>query len=209
MKIGIDLALRKIGITVLDDNDNLIDFILFDSDSKKYNNEELLIFNSVRVSGFLGKYYWQDWKEGVVQKNINIALEGLSFNSPSQQVDLIDANHWRVRCDIKASYPESNLIIKHPKSWQKNILTKDILSEWAKQWPIIRAKRGMKLTKEQQSSNNKSKAEIRKLSKQYIYDKLPKDAKDRFDKYISDNKIKSDAKFDLSDSYWIAFYGCK
>lgn len=200
MKIGIDLALRKIGITVLDDNNELIDFILFDSDPKKLNNEDLLFSNGYNIFTFIDNAMKNEFD------SIYVNLEGLTFNSKSASMDLIDANHWYVRVRLKSELGIKVNVIP-PKSWQKSIVTKEILSEWAKTWPIIRAKKGMKLTKEQQTLNNKFKAEIRKLTKQLIYDSLPIDVKNKFDKYLLDNNLKSDAKYDLADSYWIAVYG--
>lgn len=209
MKIAIDLALRKIGICVFSDTNELIDFILFDSNPKKINDEELLKFNKQRIYNYLfyDLYYAHyDTKKDFENHHNHthiFVLEGLSFNSKSKEIDLIDANHWVTRCLIKENFINSSLNIKHPKSWQKYIVTKDILSEWAKIWPITRAKRGKKLTKEQQTVNNKSKAEIRKLTKELIYNSLPEDIKEKFNKYIKDNKIKTDALYDLSDAYWI------
>lgn len=197
MYIGIDLALRKIGIVCLDKDGKLKKTILIDSDQKKHNDEELLMRNKLNITTAI--YSCINANKSEIKM---IALEGLSFNSKSASVDLIAANHWMTRIEIKKDGFDYKII--YPKSWQKSVVTKEILAEWAKTWPIIRAKKGQKLSKEQVTANNKSKAEIRKLTKSCILANVPFEIKESFEKYIKDNKIKSDALYDLADAYHIA-----
>lgn len=198
MKIGIDLALRKIGIVVLDDNNNLIDFTLFDSDPKKLNNEDLLFSNGYNIFTFIDNAMKNEFD------SIYVNLEGLTFNSKSASMDLIDANHWYVRVRLKSELGIKVNVIP-PKSWQKSIcnLFPCEVNNIYNKWPIIRAKKGLKLTKEEKSLNNRSKANIRKEMKAFFYSKLPDDIKESFSKYILNNKLPKDGIYDLSDAYWI------
>jgi len=214
--IGIDLALRKIGIVVLGFDGELIDFTLIDSDAKTLNGEELLRYNSKAIRAFViinlfDNHYYK--KYGGTQEAFGchhldvdkIVLEGLAFNSPSKVVDLIAANHWFVRCDMTEWLRDKNkLTVIPPKAWQKSIVTKEILAVWAKDWPVIRAKRGSKLTKDEAKANNKSKAEIRKLTKDYLFDSVPETIKEDFEKYIIKNKLSKDSKYDLADAFHLA-----
>jgi len=133
-------------------------------------------------------------------------MEGLAFGSPSSVIDLIAANHWMVRCSIKNSFPKINWTIIPPKSWQKSIITKDILAILAKDYPVTRAKRGMKLTKEEKQTNTKSKAEIRKKTKEIIKNSVPKEITKEFELYIEKNKLHKDSIYDLCDAYFLAKY---
>jgi hypothetical protein len=195
MYIGIDLALRNIGIVKLNDDGTFKDCKLITSDPKKINDEELLIHNSMGIWSFL-----QDIKIG--DEKEYVALEGLSFGSKSASIDLIAANHWMLRAQLKDE--SCSITVIPPKSWQKSIVTKEILAEWAKEWPVIRAKRGMKLTKDETKTNNKSKAEIRKKTKDYIYNSLPVDVRASINDYVKENKLKDDSVYDLADAYCIA-----
>jgi hypothetical protein len=195
--IGIDLALRTTGIVFLDNDGAFLHCGLVTSDPKTTNNEDLLLHNYGRVMNIF------DMSIKFKHESIEVvALEGLSFNSPSMSVDLIAANHWQVR-----SFLHSNnipIMIIPPKSWQKNVVTKETLAEWAKDWPVTRAKRGTKLTKEEQKINNKSKAEIRKLTKDHIYNSVPLDIRKQFEEYVVKSKLHKDSLFDLADAYCLA-----
>lgn len=198
MNIGIDLALRKIGLVMLKDNGNIIDFNLIVSDIKDFNGVDLLKNNRDQIKLFIDNIKLKKHK-------VNVCLEGLSFGSKSPVIDLIDANHWMARLII-ADNSYLDLTVVSPKTWMKDFLTKDILEDWAKRFPIIRAKRGMKLTKDQTSANTKSKSEIRKESKEFIYNKIPSNIRDIFEAYLTENKLPKDGRYDLSDAYHLANY---
>lgn len=199
MYIGIDLALRKTGIVVLDDKSKFVSCEVISSDPKKHNDEALLLHNRDKMLKFFC---------GIIPTNkrspINISLEGLSFNSPSASVDLIAANHWIIRCDI--SQLDVNLNVISPKSWQKSIIDKEVLKFLSDSFPTVRAKKGKKLTKEEAAANTKAKAQRRKETKIRILAAVPDDIKDEFDKYILTNKLPKDTILDLADAYHIAKY---
>lgn len=199
MVVGIDLALRNTGIVMLTDDGTLHEFYLLTSDPKIYNNEDLLIYNRDRLIPILDL---QTLKKG---SKIKVALEGLSFNSLSASIDLIDANHWLTRLIIKGNKC-LDLTVLPVKSWQKSIITKDVLKEFTEKFPTVRAKKGKKLTKEETSANTKAKAQRRKETKQLILNAVPAEINKEFEKYILTNKLQKDTILDLADAYHIAKY---
>lgn len=192
MYIGIDLALRKIGLFAI--NGAQKNFEIISSDPKTVKDEDLLIHNGEKLFEFLFKY--KEYK-------VNVVLEGLSFNSSSSDHDLISANHWQLRVLLKR-FENFTVHIIPPKSWQKSIVTKEWLATFAADYPVVRAKKGMKLTKEQKAANSKSKAALRKLSKEHILGSVPKAERDAFSKYVVANKLPKDAIYDLADAYCLA-----
>lgn len=204
MYVGIDLALRNIGMVALDNDGEFLDCGLISSDPKKYNNEELLLHNIDMVDTFVNTFFDKDRSKRFKDSFKAVGLEGLSFNSKSASIDLIAANHWQVRVYLR--HEELPLSVIPPKSWMKSILTKDVLSAWAKDYPVTRAKRGMKLTKTEQQDNAKSKAQVRKLGKQLILDSVPDAVRTQLQEYVTDRKLHKDCIYDLSDAYHIARY---
>jgi hypothetical protein len=199
MYIGIDLALRNIGVVALSKTGNLINFRLITSDPKKINGEDLLMSNKISLNGAI--YSCINANKSEV---LNIGLEGLAFGSPSALIDLIAANHWITRIEIKKDgFP---LTVIPPRAWLKEFVTKDVLADWAKRFPVVRAKKKMKLTKEEKAANTKSKAAIRKESKEMIYNKVPAKIREQFEAYLEKNKLPKDGKLDLSDAYHLANY---
>jgi hypothetical protein len=198
MIVGIDLALRKTGIVALDNKGNLKEFSIVSSDPKTVTGEDLLIHNRKHISA---NVMFCLATKGKTQ----IALEGLSFNSVSADHDLISANHWITRLTLK-DFSSVNLSIFPPKSWQKSIVTKDVMAEWLKEYPVIRAKKGKKLTKEEVAANSKSKLAIRKLSKQLILEAVPGPILKKFEMYVTQEKLPKDAIYDLTDAYCLAMH---
>lgn len=195
MIVGIDLALRKTGIVHLNPDGTLFRFSVVSSDPKKINGEDLLVHNRKAIKAAL---------PSSKAANIRVALEGLSFNSVSSDHDLISANHWITRLTLKDD--NAAVHIFPPKSWQKTIVTKEIMAEWLKDYPVIRAKKGKKLTKEEVSANSKSKLAIRKLSKQLILETVPKGVLKKFEAYVLKEGLAKDAIYDLTDAYCLAMH---
>lgn len=193
MYIGIDLALRKTGIVILDKDGSLNFFSIVFSDPKTVNDEDLLLHNKTKIWSAMPHRY----------RKADVALEGLSYNSVSADHDLISANHWITRMTLK-EFSNLTVNIFPPKAWQKSIVTKEFLLTLAPDYPIVRAKKGLKLTKEQVSANSKSKLAIRKASKEKILNSIPKDIVAKFEAYVATNKLSKDAIYDLTDAYCLA-----
>lgn len=195
--IGIDLALRKTGITCFDSNKKLITFNL-NVCPLSYKDEDILIYNTTCIMNFIdlvcNTYNIKD-------SELSVFIEGLSFNSLNQQSDLIAANHWCIRTEIKRKYSNVLLNIMSPQSWKSKLFSKEDKEKIKEYFPIIRAKRGMKLNNYEQKLNNKQKAKMRTYVKDLIISKVPDDIINRFNDYITENKINKDCISDLCDSY--------
>lgn len=165
---GIDLSLRSTGISILDDNQRIVDCTLVCNPDQ---DEEVLIKNSVDIISFLNWYQ---------PKFIN--LEGLSFGSLSSSKDILAGNFWYLRVALKQNFPDSNIKIVAVSSWRKYVLTKEFVRE----------------LKKQDLPKGWQKTECLK--------KLPEDVREKFEKYIHDNKLPKKSIFDLTDSYWIATF---
>ena len=200
--VGIDLSLRKTGIVCLNNGGDLIGFRL-NICPIEYKNEDILIYNQNNIIYFLNDY-------GITNNSKNIvAIEGLSFNSPSSVADLISANWWILRSNLKSKYPNINTSVVTSSSWKSKIFTSEEIQSINKEFPIIRAKRGIKLTADEKKINNKTKANMKIKVKNLITSKVPANIKAEFDNYIKDNKYPKDSIFDLCDAYHIAQYFIK
>lgn len=200
--VGIDLSLRKTGIVCLNGKGNLIGFNL-NICPVEYKNEDILIYNQSNIVQFLDNY-------GISNdaKNI-IAVEGLSFNSPSSAADLISANWWILKFNLKTKYSNIDTKIITSSSWKSKVFTTEEVQSINKEFPIIRAKKGIKLTSDEKKENNKTKAKMKVKVKNLIVSKIPTNIRTDFDNYIKENKYPKDSLFDLSDAYWIARYFVK
>lgn len=193
--VGIDLSLRNSAICILDKDKNLVDFAIVSNND--LTEEALLNYNMCNILSFICK---NDNKAGLVKY---IALEELSFNSPSSMADLIAANKWVLRVGILNEWPEINVKQVSVKEWRSKVVSKEEQNTINNKYPIIRARRGFKLSKDEQKSNNKNKAIIKKETKEITVSKLPKEVKEAFELYIDSNKYKKDSIFDLCDGYFV------
>ena len=192
--IGIDLALRKSGVVVLDDNGNLKSLEVIDSTNKKLKDEDLLLNNKLAIKNLL--------EELSSKYTIKcIFLEGLSYNSVSSSKDLIGANYWLSMIEMKIL--DIKYVVIPPKSWQKIIATKEKLLPIVEKFPIKRANKKEKLTKEEVKLNTKHKAETRKELKNLILNSIPENIRIQITEYIENNKKVEDFKYDLADAYFI------
>ena len=94
-------------------------------------------------------------------------------------------------------------VVIPPKSWQKIIATKEKLLPIVEKFPIKRANKKEKLTKEEVKLNTKHKAETRKELKNLILNSIPENIRIQITEYIENNKKVEDFKYDLADAYFI------
>ena len=110
-----------------------------------------------------------------------ITIEGLSFGAISGSKDILQGNFWFLRCNIWKSFIRVPVEIVAVSRWRKYVIPKE-------------------------------RARILKVSgekfwqKEECVRKLPKDVRERFDKYLKENKFPKKCLYDLTDSYWIANY---
>ena len=204
--VGIDLSLRSTAVMILDKNFNIISMQVVTSTTKQYNDEELLIYNSKTIVNFITNTIndpklGANYQDGIVIPIKNIAIERLSYASKSAKSDVISANSWILRCRLKDTFPTSPIQIVSVKEWRNKFLSDVEQRLINEQYPIIRAKRGMKLTKDETKSNNKNKALIKVAIKELTLSKIPDNIREIFTKYLTDNKIKVISEYDLADAY--------
>lgn len=109
-----------------------------------------------------------------------IAFEGLSFMSKSAKMDMIYGNFWNARCAVRKEFGDDMPIGAIPVlSWRNSILSKQELKNAKK------IKEGLKIA---------------------VVNKLSKDIKNHFEKYISLNKFPKKSIYDLADAYHIGHY---
>lgn len=200
--VGIDLSLRNTAIVILDKDKNFISCEIISSNT--LNDEALLKYNSMNISSFLSAWCWDYTDDGGDEFYLKgITLEELSFASKSAVADLIAANKWILRVQLLDAFPSIKLKQVSVKEWRSKVISAEEQKAINDRYPIIRAKRGLKLTKDEQKSNNKNKALIKKETKSLTVSKLPKEIKCKFEEYLLKHKFKVSSIEDLADSYWI------
>ena len=189
--IGIDLSLRSTGLVYL--NDNEFDYRLIVTDSKKLNDEELLIHNTNEILKFINKYEPE-----------YIALEGLSFGSVSSSKDIIAGNFWHLRTELFKNWSgKSKIEIIPVLTWRSPLFDKDerkLLKENTKEL-AVRKKALVGKSKEEKKIFTEENAELTLKSniKYLTWCKLPEPIKNTF-KEVGFTK----GGFDLTDAYFIA-----
>jgi len=163
---GIDLSLRSTGLTILKDGE-LADFSLV---SNEQQGEELVVANSTDILDFLQKH-----------KPDKITIEGLAFGGKSGSMDIIQGNHWFLRCSIWLLFIDVPVEIVAVSRWRKYVIPKErakVLRDLGeKEW-----------------------------QKKECVDKLPLNVKEEFERYIKANGFSKKQIYDLTDSYWISKY---
>ena len=110
MIMGIDLAMRTSGVTLLSSD---VQFRLIKCSSDQYKDEDVMIYN------------WQKIKELILEFNPeHIVIEGLSYDSISGSKDIIAGNFWYIRTRIKIEFPDINVHIVSVKSWREPLFNK-------------------------------------------------------------------------------------
>lgn len=207
--VGIDLSLRNTAVVILDKDKNLIAQEIISNST--LDKEQLLSFNSKKITDFIVAYAWfthNDYRQDdFVLKGI--MLEELSFASKSAVADLIAANKWILRVKLLETFPTIKLKQVSVKEWRSKVISTEEQKAINDKYPIVRAKRGTKLDKDQVKLNNKNKALIKKETKELTVAKLPKEIRDRFEICITKNKYKEDSLFDLADGYFICCHSIK
>jgi len=196
---AIDLSMRSTGITYCKDK-NLIDFTLIKEPDLKY--EDLLIHNINKVIKFIGNHIEND--------NCVIVLEGLSYNSLSGERDVIDGQHWYLRCELKKSFPLAKIVIVSVKEWRSPLFTKDenkTLREAKKKLKTDKKKiKGLKGEERKTVSAFNKELENAADIKLATYNKLTDDVKEQFKTFINKNDYNFESIYDLTDSYFINRY---
>ena len=108
IKIGIDASLRSTGISILND-DNLIKNYIYQPTEKQY--EKLIIETT--------EFYHDLFNNLIHQYDISkVNLESLSFNSISSTKDIIATCHWNLRCILYELDLDVNIV--SPAQWRKH-----------------------------------------------------------------------------------------
>lgn len=193
MHLGIDLSLRSTGLVFIDNHDN-VKYKLVTSDSKKLNDEELLMYNIDEILDFI------EWN-----KPTHIGLEGLSFNSVSSSKDIIAGSFWYLRVMLKKYYPHIKVDIIPVLTWRSKLFNKEerkILKETVAQVKLLK-KELMKLSKEEKKIKVLENEQLILNSdiKYVTWEKLPEPYKSEFEN-IGFKK----GGYDLSDAMHIANY---
>ena len=193
MFLAIDLSLRSTGLVCI--KQDQFDYKLVTSDSKKINDEKLLIYNWNEIEQFINK-----------NRPTYIAIEGLSFGSLSSSKDILAGNFWYVRTKIAELYPDVIVDIIPVLTWRSPLFNKQErleLKENTKKFKELKV-----LIKEVKFKEEKNKILLdnemiieRSNIKYLTWEKLPEPIKSKFHK-IGFNK----GGFDLTDAYFIAKY---
>lgn len=190
-RIGMDLSLRKTGITCISEDG--ISFKMIYT-SNKIKQEDLLIHNVNEVMSYLNQY-----KDGTLLINI----EGLSHNSISRSIDIISAYHWMVRCAIKSTLTATVCIVE-PLSWQSKLITKDVRANIDNLFPLTRLSKASSDYVSAKKTNDKNKAMRKKFLKNHYLKCVEDKIMNKIENYVTDNKLPYLCTFDLCDSYHIA-----
>ena len=189
--IGIDLSLRSSCIVYLSDNE--FEYRLITSDSKKLNDEELLIYNSNEILKFINRFE-PDY----------IALEGLSFGSISSSKDIIAGNFWHLRTQLFKNWSgKSKIEIVPVLSWRSPLFNKEeraSLKENTKKMNTLKKSMVGKTREEKKALAVLNSELVLKTNIKYLtWEKLPEQLKTEFDK-VGFTK----GGFDCTDAYFIA-----
>lgn len=187
--LGIDLSLRSTGLVYI--NQDQIDYRLITSDSKKLNDEELLLYNIREILSFVSKYE-PDY----------IGLEGLSFGSISSSKDILAGNFWFLRTQLYTNY-NSIVEIIPVLTWRSKLFNKEERAELKENDKKVKELKKIitkapKEEKKQLLLDNEHL--IEKANVKYVtWEKLPEPIKTDFH-----NIGFTKGGFDLTDAYFIA-----
>lgn len=190
IRIGMDIALRSNGIVAINDDNEIVGLRLletFKNDkhlTKKQkhmdiiiaNEEDIIIYNQLLVYGFIK--HLRDF-EGYT--NIEIHMEGLSYNSESASKDILAGMHWSIRSMIVHDFDIKPIILP-PEKWRKGII------------------KGL----DRINYLNKYPEQATDLTKFIPYMKIDNKNKNVIDSYYNNHGIHDKGYFDLSDAFWIA-----
>lgn len=112
----------------------------------------------------------------------HIVIEGLAFGAKCKRADMLFANYWFIRCFLRREFGDDVTYDIYPvTAWRKTFISKERARE-------------VKLKKE--NKKGWQKGECVSL--------LSGDVRERFEKYIKENKVKKDGIYDLTDSFLMA-----
>lgn len=195
--IGIDLSLRSTGIVAYNGGDGPFDcqFALLKTDVKKHNDEVLLRYNTAQIL---------EWLHG--QCINQIAIEGLSYNGKSASKDLIAANYWYLRMELKRVYPDAPLHILPVTLWRSPLFSKAENKELTANKKLLKQyKADLKKIKDKGQKKEFVAAHVDLVLNSNIkyltFNKLPEGLQKHFGTYGFAN-----GTFDLSDAWHIAKY---
>jgi hypothetical protein len=187
--LGIDLSLRSTGLVCIDGDE--VSYKLVTPDIKKYNDTDLLIYDSNEICDFV-----MEMKPDVV------ALEGLSFGSLTGSKDILAGNFWYLK--VRLSQIGYNPQIVPVLTWRSPLFTKDerkkhkedtkLVKEWKVKVKDIKgnARKDILAGTEQLFFD----ADIKHLT----FQKLPVNVRIMFENAVGLNS----GVYDLSDAYFIA-----
>lgn len=189
--VSIDLSMRSTALVAMDD-DGSINYKLVISDSKKINDEQLLMYNAIEIVDFINKH-----------KPKYVGLEGLSFGSISGSKDIIAGNFWYVRTQIY-QHCDVELEIIPVLTWRSPLFDKEERKTLKENDKLVKQlKKDMKeiKSKTEKSRILKENEElILKASIKYLtWEKLPVNIRNMFQE-VGFTK----GCFDLTDAYFIA-----
>ena len=172
--VSIDPSKRSTGLHIFN-TDTLKPVLCAIIDTRKIEYDEDIMIDIINhifkyTNSIIGK-----------EKNIDFAIEGLSFNALSGERDFIDGLHWFIRVMIRMNFPKSNIGIIPVMSWRNKLSTKKERKEAKEKWK-------------------------KNALKEMMVEKLEFDMKEKFLSIIKSNCYKKESIYDLSDSYWIGIY---
>lgn len=182
MLISIDLSLRSIGIVALKEDGELSDFKIIGS-STGVIKSNLPIYNNENLliynANEISKFIEYKMTRNAIDA---VVIEGLAFNSLSSGKDILFGNFWHTRCHLKKKFPKMLIGIVPVKSWRN--------------WATTKEERRIAIEK------HGKKEHLKKM----VVDKLPKEIKLRFNKYIKKENLPAKAIYDLADAYFLGIY---
>lgn len=186
MIISIDLSLRSTGICAFQEGE-LIDFtIIASATGNEKTKTHLPVFNGEDLLIYNADKINEFINHQDKYALDGIVIEGLSFGGLSGNKDILQGNFWYVRCELhRCCFGIIPIGIVPVTSWRSKTINKIERSEALEKY-------GKKT-----------------YLKKGVYDKLPEEIKMRFQEYITKNKLKKDAVYDLADAYFLGIYRIK
>lgn len=119
MIAAFDLSMRSIGIILLSEKGDLVDYVVVSN--KTITDEDLMEYNIHSVLNFLEPYR---------EKIKHIVIEGLSYMGVCRRKDLLYGNYWGIRYFLKQKFKEKvDYTIYSVAQWRKSVISKERAKE--------------------------------------------------------------------------------